>query len=226
MRFKKVKCILAILLTLFFVMGSSTGSSQKTPKLTPANVTRVVDGDTIEVKIDNKTEKVKLIGVNCPESTTRLEPYGKEASNFTKKQLSDKNVYLEFDVQPEDEGLMMLAYVWLEQPVELTEKEIRTKMFNAILLLEGYAQVMTVPPNVKYVYYFLKFQEEAREKDKGLWGLETKKPDKTIWVYITETGKKYHRAKCRYLDKSCIEITLEEAKKAGYEPCKVCKPPE
>ncbi|HHV80497.1 TPA: nuclease [bacterium] len=207
-------------------MGSSMGSSQKTPKLTPANVTRVVDGDTIEVKIDNKTEKVKLIGVKCPESTSRLEPYGKESSNFTKKQLSDKRVYLEFDVQSKDKYLRTLAYVWLKQPTKITEEEIRSKMFNATLLLEGYAQVMTVPPNVKYVYHFLKFQEEAREKDKGLWGLETKKSDKTIWVYITETGKKYHRAKCRYLDKSCIEITLEEAKKAGYEPCKVCKPPE
>ena len=44
-------------------------------------------------------------------------------------------------------------------------------------------------------------------------------------VYITKTGEKYHRGDCRYLKKSKIEITLKDAKKKGYEPCKVCKPP-
>lgn len=44
-------------------------------------------------------------------------------------------------------------------------------------------------------------------------------------VYVTETGKKYHRLGCRYLSKSCIPISLTEAKRRGYTPCKVCKPP-
>jgi len=44
-------------------------------------------------------------------------------------------------------------------------------------------------------------------------------------VYITKTGKKYHRLGCRYLRKSCIPISLTEAKRRGYTPCKVCKPP-
>jgi len=43
-------------------------------------------------------------------------------------------------------------------------------------------------------------------------------------VYITKTGKKYHRDKCRYLSQSKIEISLKDAKKNGYEACKVCKP--
>jgi len=46
-----------------------------------------------------------------------------------------------------------------------------------------------------------------------------------ITVYITKTGKKYHRWGCRYLRKSCIPISLTEAKRRGYTPCKVCKPP-
>jgi hypothetical protein len=50
--------------------------------------------------------------------------------------------------------------------------------------------------------------------------------EKEIIVYITRTGKKYHRAGCRYLKKSKIPITLKEAKRRGYTPCKVCKPPE
>ncbi|MBN2878282.1 MAG: hypothetical protein JXN65_01510 [Clostridia bacterium] len=43
-------------------------------------------------------------------------------------------------------------------------------------------------------------------------------------VYITDTGKKYHRLGCRYLDDSCHSITLADAEKLGYEPCKVCNP--
>ena len=44
-------------------------------------------------------------------------------------------------------------------------------------------------------------------------------------VYITKTGEKYHRRSCRYLSKSKIKATLKKAKRRGYEPCKVCKPP-
>ncbi|MBN2081242.1 hypothetical protein JW859_03435 [bacterium] len=47
----------------------------------------------------------------------------------------------------------------------------------------------------------------------------------TVYVYVTKTGKKYHRGDCRYLKKSKIKMTLEAAKQAGYTPCKVCKPP-
>jgi len=46
-----------------------------------------------------------------------------------------------------------------------------------------------------------------------------------ITVYITETGSKYHRWGCQYLRQSCIPISLREAKRLGYTPCKVCKPP-
>ena len=50
-------------------------------------------------------------------------------------------------------------------------------------------------------------------------------PPCEITVYITRTGKKYHGLDCRYLRKSCIPISLTEAKQRGYTPCKVCKPP-
>ncbi len=136
-------------------------------------VVRVVDGDTLVVKIDGEEEKVRLIGVNTPESTTKKEPFGKEASDFTKRALEGRRVYLEFDTQEKDRYGRLLAYVWLKQHSdEPTENNIRQYMFNAILVLEGYAQVMTVPPNVKYSDYFVKFQREAKEQNKGLWNLE------------------------------------------------------
>lgn len=62
------------------------------------------------------------------------------------------------------------------------------------------------------IFYELKTKEEESKK-------------KEITVYITETGKKYHRGNCRYLRKSKIAISLKEACERGYKPCSVCKPP-
>ena len=66
--------------------------------------------------------------------------------------------------------------MWLEEPskkdMDNNESAIRAKMFNAKLLLEGYAQVMTVQPNSLYSEIFVRFQREAREEKKGLWADE------------------------------------------------------
>ena len=148
---------------------------EKAPGLPAARVTRVVDGDTIHVALNGRDETVRLIGVDTPETVhpeKPVEPYGPEASAFTKSRLNGKTVYLEFDVQERDKYGRLLAYVWLDEPGEITDAEIRMKMINAILLLEGYAQLLTVPPNVKYADHFVRYQREAREAGKGLWGLD------------------------------------------------------
>lgn len=177
---------LIISIFLISLLSLSLILAQELPKLTPAKVIRVIDGDTFEAQIDNKIEKVRLIGVDCPESTTIIEPYGIESANFTKSILLNKEVFLEFDVQLNDKYGRVLAYVWLAPPKELKEEEIRSKMFNALLLLEGFAQLMTVPPNVKYVDYFLKFQKEARESNKGLWGVKIAQEEKKEGIEISK----------------------------------------
>ncbi len=137
-------------------------------------VVRIVDGDTLEVSLSNgNTEKVRLIGVNTPESTTRHEPYGSEASEFTKKSLAGKTIYLEKDVSDRDRYGRLLRIVWLEDAGTINETSIRSKMFNAILVLKGYAQASTYPPDVKYSEYFMRFAKEAREAGIGLWSLES-----------------------------------------------------
>lgn len=136
-------------------------------------VSRVIDGDTIKL---SNGEHVRLIGIDTPESryNKKLErdvarsrkdineilKMGKVASNFTKGLVEDKKVRLEFDVEKRDRYGRLLAYVYLEDGT----------FVNAKIIGEGYAQVMTIPPNVKYAGYFLKLQKEAREKKKGLWG--------------------------------------------------------
>lgn len=145
--------------------------------LETATVTQHVDGDTVYVRLENGQEyKLRMIGVDTPETVHPSKPiefYGKEASNFTKSKLLGKTVYLEKDVSETDRYGRLLRYVWLEPPTEINKAEIKSKMFNAILVANGYAQVATYPPDVKYQDYFLEFEREARSKNIGLWG----KPD-------------------------------------------------
>ena len=141
--------------------------------LIEARVSKNVDGDTIHVTMpDGADEKVRFIGVNTPESTIRHEPYGKEASAFTKSRLAvGARVWLETDVQLRDTYGRVLAYVWLAPPSGRRAADVRAHMFNAELLLNGYADLMTIPPNVEYVEAFRPMAAEAREAGRGLWGL-------------------------------------------------------
>lgn len=150
--------------------NTKSTSVVKSPiKLETAVIGRVVDGDTVELK-DGR--RVRFVGVNTPESTTRTEPYGKVASDYTKKQLTGKTVYLEKDVSETDRYGRLLRIIWLAPPSSISESEIRSKMYNAALVLGGYAEPSTYPPDVKYADYFRKFAIEARKAKKGLWSID------------------------------------------------------
>ena len=135
-------------------------------------VARVVDGDTAVVKVGGQERRVRLLGVDTPETVHPNKPvqfYGKEASNFTKKNLNGKRVWLEYDANPQDRYNRHLAYVWLNKPVRIDETSIRENMFNARLLLGGYAKVMIIKPNKRYEKLFRKFEGEAKQAKAGLW---------------------------------------------------------
>jgi micrococcal nuclease len=129
-------------------------------------VSRVVDGDTIEDSpAVGGIPEVRLIGVDTPETYGGTEPYGEKASAFTTQRLEGRQVALEFDVERIDPYRRVLAYVWVPGG----------KMFNEVLVREGYAQVATFPPNVKYTKRFLAAQREAKAEGAGLWGLPDNK---------------------------------------------------
>ena len=88
-----------------------------------------------------------------------VEPYGKQAAEANRKLVDGKTVSLEFDVEQRDHYERLLAYVFLKD----------APFVNAWLVENGYAQVMSLPPNVKHQDLFLKLQREAREKGRGLW---------------------------------------------------------
>ena len=135
-------------------------------------VTKVIDGDTFEIA---SGEHVRLIGIDTPES--RVNPKarrdsdrtgediltivsrGKEATNFTKQLVEGKSVRLEFDVGKRDKYDRLLAYVYLEDGT----------FVNEVIIREGYASPLTIPPNVKYADKFLKLYDEARRLERGLW---------------------------------------------------------
>ncbi len=137
---------------------------QTPSKTLSAQVVRVIDGDTIEVccVVARKREKVRYIGINTPETkhpTKEVEHFGLEASEANRKLVEDKTVILWFDVERRDRYGRLLAYVFLKDDT----------FVNAWLVEHGFAQVMTVPPNVKHQELFLKIQREARDARRGLW---------------------------------------------------------
>lgn len=129
-----------------------------------ARVVRVVDGDTVEVRLGSRTEKVRFIGINTPESVDPRRPvqaYGKEAAAFTRSVLEGREVRLERDVEERDKYGRLLAYVYLEDGT----------FVNALLVRAGLAQTMTVPPNVRHADLLVQLQRQARAENRGLWAL-------------------------------------------------------
>lgn len=155
------KTIIQLVLWLFVFSTSIAFSQQKTGLL---EIAKFVDGDTFWVLNEKgQKEKIRMIGINTPEARrtgrTGVEYFGKEASDYMKKILTGRKVRLEYDVQRYDRYKRTLAYVFLDDGTFL----------NALLVKEGYANVATYPPNVKYSAYFVKLEREARARKKGLW---------------------------------------------------------
>jgi len=146
---------LSLLLLALLVAPAAPGEAIE------GTVVRVVDGDTIHVKLWERVEKVRYIGVNTPEThhpTRGEEPGGREAAEMNRRLVAGQRVRLELDVRARDRHGRLLAYVW-----------VGDLMVNAELVRLGYAQVMTVPPNVKHQELFVKLQREARDAGRGLW---------------------------------------------------------
>ncbi len=205
------------------------------PEGDKVKVVRVVDGDTIVVRFQNgRYEKVRLIGINTPETVDPRRPvqyFGKEASKYTKKHLLGKTVYLQYDWQLRDKYGRLLAYVFLPDGT----------FFNAKIIKDGYAFAFTRYP-FKYMELFRKLEREAREHGRGLWGpgspylKERKKHRKKKWhgklyrfdrilgKYVASRRGKYFyspycRESMRIKPKNRVWFqTWQEAVEAGYKP--------
>ncbi|PYI54392.1 thermonuclease family protein [Paenibacillus flagellatus] len=187
---------------------------------TTAEVKRVVDGDTFETKAG---DKVRLIGMNTPETVkpnSPVEAYGKEASAYTKKRLTGQTVYLFADAGDKDKYGRLLRYAFIRGESE---------MFNETLLKEGYANTMTIQPNVMFAKTFVEAEREARNGGKGLWGksgaasgaaagASCKEPKikgninaKHEKIYHVPGGRSYEQTKAE-----AMFCTEDEAEAAGF----------
>jgi len=189
-----------------------------------AVVKRVVDGDTFET---DTGAKVRLVGADTPETHGKVEAYGKEASAFAKRELTGKRVWLFRDVSETDRYGRLLRYAFLEgDPV----------MFNERLVREGYANVMTISPDVAMAGRFIEAERTARGEGRGLWAAagedaapqaaseerdaEPSCPSPDIKGNINSKGERiYHVPGSRSYKQTKPEMwfcTEEEAERAGF----------
>lgn len=141
-----------------------TKASVTDTKIGGTLVTKVIDGDTIQVVINGKNETLRLIGIDTPETVDPRKPvqcFGKEASAKAKSLLSNKSVRLEADpTQGErDKYQRLLRYVFLEDGTN----------FNKLMINEGYAHEYTYNTPYKYQLEFKQAQKEAEASKAGLW---------------------------------------------------------
>jgi len=135
----------------------------------PAQVLRVVDGDTVVVEVAGRAERVRLVGIDTPETKHPRKPvqcYGPEASAFAKRALDHHRVWLSFDSQGDrrDKYDRLLAYIWLD-----LDGDPEVELFNEELVKQGYARVYPFFP-FDYLERFRRDEEEARAARRGLWG--------------------------------------------------------
>lgn len=179
---KRKKFLLLVVLLLLSVLSESSGSdiSTKLLQLTPspktavqglhtdkqeARVVKVVDGDTITVLLGDKKEKVRIIGVNTPETVDPrrgVQCFGKEASAFTKKSLSGQKILLEADPTQSDRDKYnrLLRFVWINDG--------KTD-FGERLISEGYANEYTYDTPYKYQARYKQAEKDAQQAKRGLW---------------------------------------------------------
>jgi micrococcal nuclease len=125
-------------------------------------VLRVVDGDTIQVRLDGgRTERVRYIGVDTPDSVkpdTPVQCFAKRASHFNASLVAGRPVTLRTDAEERDRYGRLLAYVY-----------VKSRFVNSELVARGYARTLTIPPNVAHADEFARLARRARRSGAGLW---------------------------------------------------------
>ena len=155
----------AVTLTVTAVSSACTGDEAAVSRDgANATVVRVVDGDTVQVDIDGRREKLRLIGIDTPETVkpdTPVQCYGPEASAFTKQLLPEGTaVRVERDVEARDDYGRLLGYVYRADDGLFVNLEI---------VAQGYASLLTFPPNVAHVDEFVAAARAAERANLGLW---------------------------------------------------------
>jgi micrococcal nuclease len=136
--------------------------SESGPGSARAYVTRAVDGDTIEARIDGRVEDVRYIGVDTPETVkpgTPVQCFGHRASDFDRHLVEHRRVRLVFGAERRDVYGRLLAYVYIGH-----------RFVNAELVRRGLARTLAIPPNTLHSALFRRLELRAARTGRGLWG--------------------------------------------------------
>lgn len=153
---------IALLLLAAMLCGCSQlqATNHTADDLTEATVVRVVDGDTLIANVNGADERIRLIGIDTPESVnpddSKNTEKGREASAYVKDMLKPgTKLWLEPDTEDRDKYDRLLRYVWLDKPSDpQSAEEAKGKMLNAVLVADGWAEPMRIEPNVKWCPLF------------------------------------------------------------------------
>ncbi len=162
---KTIKALMSLILAIAGILGTIYVTQAPSEKIYGTQVIKVVDGDTIDVSINGEAEKLRLIGINTPETVDPRRPvecFGKEASARAKEILTNKQVTLEYDPTQDkvDKYGRTLAYVILADGTN----------FNKKMIEDGYAYEYTYEKPYKYQTEFKAAQKRAEDNKRGLWG--------------------------------------------------------
>ena len=226
-----------------------SSSSKEVPKgSVKATVERVVDGDTMKLKLDKTKEVVtlRLLLVDTPESVKKgvdPQPYSIEASNFAKNTLkAGDTVYIEYDEGDKtDKYDRHLGYLWY-----YSNDNSNWQMFNETLISQGYARVGYIYSQKRHLDEFYKAQDYAKSNKLNIWSVDGYVTDRGYDVDAYNSNKntssnssssssnivyanggssssnKYHSTKDAHNMKGAIKMTEKEAKSKGYVPCGLC----
>lgn len=207
------------------LLSTVSGTPSLPSRMIEEIVARVIDGDTIEL---SDSTRIRLIGIDTPESGNC---YSDQSTNALRELIEGKNIKLEMDVQEEDKYGRTLAYIYLEN-IFVNEK----------MLEDGFAKLLTIPPDVKYSNLFIKAQNNARNSKLGLWADGICKDTNTVLGNNTQTSgclikgnisskgeKIYHVPGQKYYEKTKIEpekgemwfCSENEAESSGWRKSKV-----
>lgn len=151
---------------LFFILASGyylfhekkPAQLAQLPAKTNGVVLEIHDGDTLSLMIDRRVYRARLIGIDAPEMGQI--PWGERAKKALSTMLSGETVIVETDIERFDKYNRLLIYLFNK----------KGELINERMLLEGYAVLLTIPPNVKYVERFVIAEKKARQQKKGIWG--------------------------------------------------------
>lgn len=165
MRRNQIGSVVLIALTAILLLRpweAGSDAREAGPRTAYAQVTRVVDGDTVEVRIGDEVEDVRYIGVDTPETVkpdTPVQCFGPQASSFNHRVAEGRRIRLIFGAERRDVYGRLLAYAYIGH-----------RFVNAELVRRGLARTLSIPPNTLQRALFERLQLRAARAGRGLWG--------------------------------------------------------